>query len=317
MAVDTPTLARGSEPAPTTVPAPGPSLAERARADGVRFLLAALRRPDRQAVRQARAGRGRRRAAARRRRVRRLRGRRDRAAAVRPRPDRHPGRSPRYTPLPWVREGLALVHCDPHVEGEPWHFAPRVILKRLDRRRGRAAAGAVRRAPRWSTSWSHAGRRRRARPGRRAGRRRARPCYDARGLTRMYDHLTAVSTAMNALGWGNYANDHEDAQRPVRAELRLRRRADHRRPGDHRAVPDLRAGRAAGHDRDVHAQAVRRPHRQRACTCTCRCGGTASRCSPTPTTPRGHSASPPLAYSLPRRGSSSTRPGCRPCSRRR
>lgn len=27
----------------------------------------------------------------------------------------------------------------------------------------------------------------------------------------MYDHLTGVSTAMNALGWGNYANDHEDA----------------------------------------------------------------------------------------------------------
>src|ERR1700742_4094706 len=34
-----------------------------------------------------------------------------------------------YTPLPWVREGLALVHCDPHVEGRPWPFAPRVILK--------------------------------------------------------------------------------------------------------------------------------------------------------------------------------------------
>ncbi len=27
----------------------------------------------------------------------------------------------------------------------------------------------------------------------------------------MYDHLAAVSDAMNALGWGNYANDHEDA----------------------------------------------------------------------------------------------------------
>ena len=26
----------------------------------------------------------------------------------------------------------------------------------------------------------------------------------------MYDHLTGVSAAMNALGWGNYANDHED-----------------------------------------------------------------------------------------------------------
>jgi glutamine synthetase len=26
----------------------------------------------------------------------------------------------------------------------------------------------------------------------------------------MYDHLTAISTAMNTLGWSNYANDHED-----------------------------------------------------------------------------------------------------------
>ncbi|PRC57385.1 type III glutamate--ammonia ligase, partial [Mycobacterium sp. ITM-2017-0098] len=38
----------------------------------------------------------------------------------------------------------------------------------------------------------------------------AQPCYDARGVTRMYDHPTTVSTAMNQLGWYNYANDHED-----------------------------------------------------------------------------------------------------------
>jgi len=38
----------------------------------------------------------------------------------------------------------------------------------------------------------------------------AQPCYDARGVTRMYDHLTAISAAMNTLGWSNYANDHED-----------------------------------------------------------------------------------------------------------
>src|SRR5882724_133655 len=36
-----------------------------------------------------------------------------------------------YTPLPFIRPGLALVHCDPHVEGKPWPYAPRVILKRL------------------------------------------------------------------------------------------------------------------------------------------------------------------------------------------
>ena len=27
----------------------------------------------------------------------------------------------------------------------------------------------------------------------------------------MYDHLSLVSKYMNQLGWGNYANDHEDA----------------------------------------------------------------------------------------------------------
>ena len=37
------------------------------------------------------------------------------------------------------------------------------------------------------------------------------PCYDIAGLTRRYEHLTTVSRYCNELGWGNYANDHEDA----------------------------------------------------------------------------------------------------------
>jgi glutamine synthetase len=37
------------------------------------------------------------------------------------------------------------------------------------------------------------------------------PCYDARGLLRMFDHLSTVSAHLNTLGWANYANDHEDA----------------------------------------------------------------------------------------------------------
>ncbi|WP_067660249.1 type III glutamate--ammonia ligase [Nocardia harenae] len=112
-----------------------------------------------------------------------------------------------FTPIPFVRPGLALVHCTPHVEGEPWPFAPRVILQRtlaraaalgyavnvgaeieyflVDRASGRLAT-----ADAADVS--------------------AQPCYDARDVTRMYDHLTEVSAAMNALGWGNYASDHED-----------------------------------------------------------------------------------------------------------
>jgi glutamine synthetase len=114
-----------------------------------------------------------------------------------------------YTPLPWVRPDLALVHCDPHVEGQAWPFAPRVILKAMiaeAAKKGlelfagaeveyflvaRGEDGTLRPADVKDVE--------------------AQPCYDARGLTRMYEHLTGVSEAMNALGWGNYANDHEDA----------------------------------------------------------------------------------------------------------
>jgi glutamine synthetase len=114
-----------------------------------------------------------------------------------------------YTPLRFIRPGLALVHCDPYVEGRPWPYAPRVILKAALRRAAEHGLslnvgaeveyfllkqdenGALTTAdPRDDT---------------------VRPCYDVRGVTRMYDHVTAVSKAMNTLGWGNYANNHEDA----------------------------------------------------------------------------------------------------------
>jgi len=114
-----------------------------------------------------------------------------------------------YTPLPWVRPGLALVHCDPHVEGRAWPFAPRVILKAMiaeaAKQRLELFAGAE--VEYFLVSRNADGTLAPAD----AKDVEARPCYDARGLTRMYDHLTGVSEAMNALGWGNYANDHEDA----------------------------------------------------------------------------------------------------------
>ncbi len=113
-----------------------------------------------------------------------------------------------YTPLPAVRDGLALVHCDPHVDGAPWPFAPRVILKaqlaRLAAERLEPFVGAE--VEYFLVSRDEQGRLVPADPYDVA----AQPCYDARGLTRMYDHLTEVSTAMNGFGWGNYANDHED-----------------------------------------------------------------------------------------------------------
>ena len=113
-----------------------------------------------------------------------------------------------FTPIPFVKPGLAIVHCDPHVEGKPWPYAPRVILKETLKKASdlglsvnvgaeieyflvhRVGDGALTTADTADVS--------------------RQPCYDARDVTRMYDHLTEVSAAMNALGWGNYANDHED-----------------------------------------------------------------------------------------------------------
>ena len=114
-----------------------------------------------------------------------------------------------FAPVPSVQPGLALVHCDLHVEGKLWPYAPRVILAAMLQRA--AAAGLqlkvgaeleyflVRRAPDGSISPAD------------VSDVAAQPCYDARSVTRMFDHLAAASDAMNALGWGNYANDHEDA----------------------------------------------------------------------------------------------------------
>ncbi|MEN0134885.1 MAG: type III glutamate--ammonia ligase [Rhodococcus sp. (in: high G+C Gram-positive bacteria)] len=113
-----------------------------------------------------------------------------------------------FTPIPFVKPGLAIVHCDPHVEGTPWPYAPRVILKETLKKAAdlglsvnvgaeieyflvnRTGDGPLTTADTDDVS--------------------RQPCYDARDVTRMYDHLTEVSAAMNTLGWGNYANDHED-----------------------------------------------------------------------------------------------------------
>jgi glutamine synthetase len=113
-----------------------------------------------------------------------------------------------YMAAPW-QPGLAIIQCDPTCEGEPWPYAPRVILRqqleRLDNSGLSMKVGAeveyflVRREPDGSIAVAD--------PLDLA----AMPCYDARALTRMYDHLTSVSRCMNSLGWSNYANDHEDA----------------------------------------------------------------------------------------------------------
>jgi glutamine synthetase len=113
-----------------------------------------------------------------------------------------------YTQLPW-QPNVAAMQCDPTVEGVRWPYAPRVILRNalnklaergLVMKTGVEAEyslvvknddGTISVADERDTD--------------------VLPCYDAKGLTRMLPHLTAVSKNLNAMGWGNYANDHEDA----------------------------------------------------------------------------------------------------------
>src|SRR5690242_6334349 len=113
-----------------------------------------------------------------------------------------------FTPLPW-RPGVARFACDVTVEGEEWPYCPRTILRRqleraaalgLDFRLGaeleyflvrRLDDGTIELADKLDTL--------------------AQPCYDMRALTRNLDFVGAVASNLTALGWDNYATDHEDA----------------------------------------------------------------------------------------------------------
>jgi glutamine synthetase len=95
------------------------------------------------------------------------------------------------------------------VEGEPWPYCPRTILRRqLERASAlgyefrvgceleyflvrRRDDGSIEVADGLDTL--------------------EQPCYDMRGLTRNLDFVSAVSQHLTALGWDNYATDHEDA----------------------------------------------------------------------------------------------------------
>jgi glutamine synthetase len=113
-----------------------------------------------------------------------------------------------YTPLPW-RSGVARFACDVTVEGEEWPYCPRTILRhQLERA---AALGyefrigaeleyfLVRRREDGSIEVAD------------ALDTLEQPCYDMRALTRNLDFVSEVSRNVTALGWDNYATDHEDA----------------------------------------------------------------------------------------------------------
>jgi glutamine synthetase len=113
-----------------------------------------------------------------------------------------------FTPVPW-EPNLARFACDVYVEGEPWPYCPRTILRRqMDRARDlgyvfkigmEAEFFLVRRSP--------DGRVAVADPLDTLDR----PCYDMKALSRQYGFITTLSSYESRLGWDNYANDHEDA----------------------------------------------------------------------------------------------------------
>jgi glutamine synthetase len=113
-----------------------------------------------------------------------------------------------FTVLPWKPE-VARLACDLYVDGEPWPYCPRTILRRqlakaaelgFELKIGaeleyfllrRADDGTLEVADALDTM--------------------EQPCYDMRALTRNLDFVGDISRYLDDLGWDNYATDHEDA----------------------------------------------------------------------------------------------------------
>ena len=132
---------------------------------------------------------------------------RHRPGTARPRPHRHARRAQLHAAA--VEAGRRPLRVRRDVEGEEWPYCPRTILRhQLDRA---AALGyefrigaeleyfLVRRREDGSIEVAD------------ALDTLEQPCYDMRGLTRNLDFVSTISRNVTALGWDNYATDHEDA----------------------------------------------------------------------------------------------------------
>ena len=88
------------------------------------------------------------------------------------------------------------------------------------------------------------------------------PCYDMRALYRNLDVMTTLLAYMQELGWGPYANDHEDANCQFEINWAYSDALAHR--GSHYVVQmdGANCGRSPRTVGDVHAEAVFAPHRQ-------------------------------------------------------
>lgn len=112
------------------------------------------------------------------------------------------------TVLPW-RNNVAWLAGNLHVDGEPWPYCPRTILcRQLEGARSKGYVLKVGVEPEFMllkqddqgqfVPWDRHDR-------------LEKPCYDLRALHRNLDVMTTLIGNMQELGWGPYANDHEDA----------------------------------------------------------------------------------------------------------
>jgi glutamine synthetase len=114
------------------------------------------------------------------------------------------------TILPW-RKNVAWVAGNVYVEGQSWPYCPRTILRRqLEKARTMGYT--------FKTGVEAEFLLVRKNPNARNGIEPydpldtlAKPCYDLRALNRNLDMMTTLFNYVEELGWGPYANDHEDA----------------------------------------------------------------------------------------------------------
>ncbi len=113
-----------------------------------------------------------------------------------------------YTRVPF-KSNLARFACDIIVEGKEWPYCPRTILRRqLERAKEMGFSFHVGMELEFFLLRESAdGGIELADPLDKLDQ----PCYDMKGLTRHYDFLSELSASVSKLGWGSYANDHEDA----------------------------------------------------------------------------------------------------------
>ena len=115
-----------------------------------------------------------------------------------------------YTPLPW-RPGVARFASDLFVDGEPHPYCPRQNLKRvLGELRDEGYVFNVGIEPEhFLVTRNGDGTIRVHDPD--GVDTLAKPCYDFKGISNVFDYLGDLMGAVNSLGWDAYQADHEDA----------------------------------------------------------------------------------------------------------